>query len=94
MTETTADFVEKRREKRITIKSDVKVKDIAENYTIITECCNYSKSGILVKASENLRVGTKVTIEILNEQHPLEAEGSIVRIVRDEKIYLTAIIFD
>ncbi len=94
MTEITAPFEEKRREKRITINSDVSVTDIAEKYTITAQCCNYSESGILLKASENLRVGTEVVIDILNEEHAFKATGNIVRIVRDEKTYLTAILFE
>lgn len=93
MTEIDNAYVEKRKDKRITIDCDVVITDLKEDYNVTGKCCNYSQSGILLKVHENLRVGTEVSIKLLDDNHKLEAVGDIVRIVRNEKIYLTAIIF-
>lgn len=94
MTTVDAEYVEKRREKRITISSEAALTNLTDEYTLTVKCCNYSQSGILVKANEHMKIDTPVSVEILDEHHPLKAKGKVVRTVRDERQYLTAILFD
>ncbi|CAA0091556.1 Uncharacterised protein [BD1-7 clade bacterium] len=87
-------YTEKRSEKRIPLHCDVTLVDKEDATTVTGRCCNLSTSGMLVQLSEHVKVGTLLDISLTDESvGEFEASGEIIRVVRDDKLYLTAIKF-
>lgn len=92
MTDTTT-YVEKRKTKRVTVACEMEVWNQDEDYRLVGLCCNYSDDGILFKVDELLRVDTPVRIVLDYNHHSIDKLGKVVRTVKSEKLYLTAVSF-
>ncbi len=85
-------YKEKRSEIRIPLHCDVNLVDINDGTTVTGRCCNISPSGMLVQLTQHVKVGTDLDISLTDDKvGEFNAKGNIIRVVRDDKLYLTAI---
>ena len=82
---------ERRKEIRRPLHEDVQIRVIDDKLEIIGHCCNLSTSGMLVKSAETIKVGSQLSISLPNQEIGFDADGEVLRVVKDDKHFLIAI---
>jgi hypothetical protein len=82
---------ERRNEQRSLINKDIEIRVINDKQQVTAHCCNMSKSGILVQSQTLIKVGTELSLSLTDNQYGFDADGEVIRVVKDERQYLLAI---
>lgn len=85
------DHIERRIDSRRPLHEDVQIRVIDDNFEVVARCSNMSSSGILVQSPEMIKVGSQLSISLLNNENGFEADGEVIRVVKDDKHFLIAI---
>lgn len=82
---------ERRSEQRSLINKSIDIRVINEKQQVTANCCNMSKTGILVQSQVLIKVGTELSLSLTDDEYGFDADGEVIRVVKDEKQYLIAI---
>ncbi|NRB40807.1 MAG: PilZ domain-containing protein [Pseudomonadales bacterium] len=82
---------ERRHDSRRPLHEDVQIRVVDEKLEVIARCSNMSASGMLVQSPEMIKVGSKLSISLPNEAIGFDADGEVIRVVKDDKHFLIAI---
>ncbi len=91
MKDDTKNSIERRSEHRRPLNEALQLRVINEKLEVTAHCCNLSSSGMLVQVNEHIKVGSLLSISLPNDEIGFDADGEVIRVVKDEKQYLMAI---
>lgn len=79
-------YVEKRRERRFPVNSEVSM--ILANKRIIKGVChNISGSGMLIRAEQSLRLGTRLQLDVQEGRIDFKADAIVMRVEEADGYY-------
>lgn len=91
MTKENMNIEERRQEHRKPLNQDIQIRVVDDKQEVVAHCCNLSASGMLVQSSELIKVGAELSISLPDEKLGFDADGEVMRVVKDDKHYLIAI---
>ena len=82
---------ERRRDTRRPLHEDVQIRVVDEKIEVIARCSNISASGMLVQSPSMIKVGSQLSISLPKNENGFDADGEVIRVVKDNKHFLIAI---